>query len=655
VSFRGRLRLFFALIVILPMIALALVLFTLSERSETGKVDAAVSTGVEVAFEVHDEETQQAGLAAQRVATDPAVRAVLTGAAGGGLDALVNGDVVAVEVRSPDGEVLERAGSDTAVAARATAVDDEAGRELGLLTVSVTEAGELAERVRALSGEDVSLFRDGSNLAHTLPDGVAAVSRSSLGAVGEPVSFEEDGRSYRGRVELIDPAVGPTLEIAVFEPAAQLEDTVNRNRFLIAVLLLVFLVAALVAATLVSRSLTGQIGAFLDAARRLARGDFREPVPVHGNDEFAQLGREFNSMSVQLETNIQEVERKRGELEDTIRRVGEALATALDRQGVVDLAVRQAVDACEADACRARPLDPQIFTPCQAGSSSPDLEEAIEAAERAAFAISPEIGPELIEALEADAEPRAARRHRAVASEASGSHALTVAMRAISAGPEFLGALSIARRGRPFSQSEQELLEYLAGQAVVSIENATLHETVERQAVTDSLTGLANARAFFSTLDAELERNRRFGDPVGLVIADLDDFKNVNDTHGHQQGDEVLAQVAAVLREASRDIDTVARYGGEELAVVLPQTDAAGAALLAERMREAIERLEVPRVTGRGGLRVTASLGVASLPASASDRDGLVAAADAALYRAKRAGKNRVEVAQPAQASGSAV
>jgi diguanylate cyclase (GGDEF)-like protein len=218
--------------------------------------------------------------------------------------------------------------------------------------------------------------------------------------------------------------------------------------------------------------------------------------------------------------------------------------------------------------------------------------------------------------------------------------------------PEYLGVLSIARRGREFSREEEELLEYLAGQAIVSIENASLHATVERQAVTDELTGLANARAFRSILDREIERSRRFQTPLGLVMADLDNFKQVNDRHGHPQGDEVLASVAAVLRDLSRDIDAPARYGGEELAVVLPQTDAEGAALLAERMREAVERLRVPRVTGRGSLRVTASFGVASMPESASDREKLVAAADAALYRAKRGGKNRVVRAERVAAAG---
>ena len=193
-------------------------------------------------------------------------------------------------------------------------------------------------------------------------------------------------------------------------------------------------------------------------------------------------------------------------------------------------------------------------------------------AERAAFAISPEVGAELIDALDGESTQPPERR-RAVASEARGTYALTVVLRHVVGPPEYLGALSIARRGRPFDRTEAELLEYLAGQAVVSIENANLHETVERQAVTDELTGLANVRAFWAILRRELERNRRFGSSLGLVMIDIDDFKQVNDRHGHQQGDEVLAQVAEILRRLSRDIDAPARYGGEELAVILPETE----------------------------------------------------------------------------------
>jgi diguanylate cyclase (GGDEF)-like protein len=653
-SFRGRLRLFFVLIVILPMIALAIVLFVLTTRSETGKADAGLAAGMRTAFAVHEGQARQTADEARRVASDPELRAALVedrlSAARRRIRELIGGNVEAIEIRSPSGELLAGAGSSSAVAPRGTTVEREDGRELAVLRVFATEAADLAGRVRQLSGLDASVYRRRRGLATTLD---APPPRAAHGATGGPREFEVDGAEYRGTVEPIAEPGGPPIEVAVSQPAEALNDRIMRNQVLIAALLGLFLILALVSALVIGRSLTGQIGQFLAAAKRLARGDFRHPVPVHGNDEFAQLGREFDSMSSQLSGKIDEVERRRSELEETIRRVGEALATGLDRHGVMELAVRQAVDACEAESGRALTLDTSIFNGCEAGRSDPALEEALEASERAAFAISPEVGAELLDALDTEGgQVLHSGRRRAVASEARGTHALTVVLRHVVGPPEYLGALSIARKGRPFGRTEAELLEYLAGQAVVSIENASLHATVERQAVTDELTGLANTRAFWSILGRELERSRRFGSPVGLVMLDIDDFKHVNDRHGHQQGDEVLAHVASVLRGLSRDIDAPARYGGEELAVILPETDLSGVTQAAERMRVAVERMQVPAVGGRGSLRVTASFGVAVSADGADTPDALVSAADTALYRAKRAGKNRVEWALGAEEPG---
>lgn len=263
----------------------------------------------------------------------------------------------------------------------------------------------------------------------------------------------------------------------------------------------------------------------------------------------------------------------------------------------------------------------------------------------------PEVGTELLEQVDPEASPPEQRR--ANEGQAGDSHALAMPMRArlgTRSSAQYVGVISIARRERAFSRAEGKLLEYLAGQAVVSIENSDMHETVQHQAVTDELTGLANVRQLHGVLDNEIERARRFGHPLGLVMLDVDDFKQVNDAFGHPQGDEVLAAVAAALRELSRDIDEPARYGGEEMAVVLPQTDINGAVQLAERMRETVERLQIPRLDGDGQLQVTASFGVASIPDSAADKGNLIAAADAALYHAKRAGKNRVQVAEPVAA-----
>jgi diguanylate cyclase (GGDEF)-like protein len=211
---------------------------------------------------------------------------------------------------------------------------------------------------------------------------------------------------------------------------------------------------------------------------------------------------------------------------------------------------------------------------------------------------------------------------------------------------ETIGAVSIARRGSAFTAEQRDLFVYLTRQTAVSIENADLHTRIQRQAITDELTGLSNVRHFHELLDQEIERAQRFNNHIGLVMVDIDNFKSVNDTHGHPQGDLVLKEIARVLTEQVRDIDFPARYGGEEMSVILPQTDIAGAAMLAERMREAIEQLEVRRLDGQGVLKLTASFGVAAVPGSATDKRHLIAVADEALYRAKHGGKNRVERAE---------
>jgi diguanylate cyclase (GGDEF)-like protein len=158
------------------------------------------------------------------------------------------------------------------------------------------------------------------------------------------------------------------------------------------------------------------------------------------------------------------------------------------------------------------------------------------------------------------------------------------------------------------------------------------------------LTGLANHGRFQELLSAEIEQVRRYHHPIGLIMVDIDDFKAVNDTYGHHQGDSVLRHVAGVLRENSRDADSPARDGGEELSLIFPHTDLEGAHAIAERIRAAVEELRVPRTDGTGVLRVTASVGVTA--STAGHKDALIAEADAALYEAKRRGKNRTVSAE---------
>jgi diguanylate cyclase (GGDEF)-like protein len=315
---------------------------------------------------------------------------------------------------------------------------------------------------------------------------------------------------------------------------------------------------------------------------------------------------------------------ERARLEHAIRRIGETFASNLDRDGLLEIVVRTAVDAVDAEYGRAvtrlGPDGPVLE--CAASGRRGFLDEAIGTAERMAHQSG---------------------RSEQVALD--GQRALAVALGPAVAGPRVV--VSVARAGQEFTAGERDLFDYLAREAAVSLENVDLHELVQRQAVTDELTGLSNHRHFQEVIGKEVERAGRFGHSVGLIMFDLDDFKRINDTFGHQQGDLVLREVGRMVRESSREIDEPARYGGEEIAIALPEADLQGAFRLAERMRDAIAALEIPRLDGRGGLRISASFGVAALPETASDRAQLVAAADAALYGAKRMGKNRIEGAEP--------
>jgi diguanylate cyclase (GGDEF)-like protein len=167
------------------------------------------------------------------------------------------------------------------------------------------------------------------------------------------------------------------------------------------------------------------------------------------------------------------------------------------------------------------------------------------------------------------------------------------------------------------------------------------HERAEEEAITDELTGLSNHRRFRQILGKEVERAKRFDRPLSVVMLDLDDFKEINDTYGHLQGDQVLREVGRVLRHESREVDEPARYGGEEFAIALPETRIDGAMEVGERIRRRLDGMRIPLDGLNREITVRASVGVAGSPETPLDVKTLVKAADQALYRAKQQGKNR--------------
>jgi diguanylate cyclase (GGDEF)-like protein len=307
-------------------------------------------------------------------------------------------------------------------------------------------------------------------------------------------------------------------------------------------------------------------------------------------------------------------------LDRAIHRIGEAFGSRVDREALVNIGLRTAVEALGAELGRANLASGTI----EVGSGSTAAAAAAEEA----------------------AQRGGALRMTVLGNDVAMAHPLTGGGRASTT-----EVLVVARSTRPFTQEEQALFAYLAQQTALAIENVELHQQLRRQATVDEVTGLSNHRRFQEALEHEVARTRRSGLPTGLALVDLDDFKAINDTYGHQLGDTVLESVAQVIRKACRSTDEPARYGGDELAVVLPETDLAGAWTIGESIRRAVAQLELTLPDG-APLRATISVGVSALESGEGDASALIEAADIALYDAKRAGKNRTRSTGWARGAG---
>ncbi|HEX2015258.1 MAG TPA: diguanylate cyclase [Solirubrobacteraceae bacterium] len=631
-SFRTRLTLFFVLIVIVPMISVTLVLFRLISDNESAKSDAPLATRVEAVANLYNLGVLRSDAVLRRIAADRGLATALARRDGQILTRRavrlsgVYGAARLVILR--DRRVVVDVGDHTAVSPAARDLRGADGRALGQMEVSSLTARDYIEQARSIVADprgrthfEVAIGRRGRLVQASIP----GVSAAVLGRLGRT---RIAGRDYRVASVDLPGFRGIPLRISVLTDLRATSGNVASAQRLAGAILAGFFLLAFACAVLVSRSLQQQIARFLQAARSLGGGDFGSRVPVDGRDEFAALGNEFNKMSDQLAARLEELRQQRTRLEGSLRRIGETFASNLDREALLRIVLSTAVDGVDAQVGRGTSRR-EPGAPLEERARVGDL-EGLE---------------DLLTQTEQEVEKAAAPREMAAGGAFALGHPLLAEGEDRDGRGKVLGTICVARR-REFSRPERELFHYLAGQAAISIENVQLHETVQRQAVTDELTGLYNHRRFQEALAQEVERSKRFDQDMGLVMIDIDNFKRVNDTYGHQQGDLVLREVARTLREYSREIDSPARYGGEELAVVLPQTDLEGTYNLAERVRTGIEQLELPLLDGSGTMSVTASLGVAALPGSGSEPHELVAVADAALYEAKHSGKNRTVRAQ---------
>jgi diguanylate cyclase (GGDEF)-like protein len=582
-SFKLRLVTYFVLLALVPLLAASWAFSEVSTNSELANTDARLNAALRVAVRDY----------AQTISNDAAATAKSLANATSVQRAFLTRDRAALIRLSKEiphtafyshGQLL--AGTDAPdLSAQRLSVVTAKGKEIGRIVVWLPLDNALLLELRDNSGlerGDILLLSTGGQ--------IVAGPRALLGGRQVPGERSRYVRYAGSEYRAVSTALlsgSPAVTLVALTPKSAIRSAVDdlRKRFLL------FAFAAMAVVALLSwvlgRTIVRSLRELADAAGAVARGEFRQRVPVRGRDEFAALGRAFNEMSEQISA-------ERGRVQEAVDRFGKALAATHDPFALLNVIVESAVEA----------------TGAAGGRLIVDGREQARAGD-------PDHGGKPLE---------------------------------IPLGPE--GSentmLLLTPDGPDFRDQSRELAQWLGSQAAVALENVRLHRIVERQASTDGLTDLANRRHFEEALAGEISRGERFGGMLALVLADLDDFKQVNDLYGHQTGDDVLRAFADVLRETVRDIDLAARYGGEEFAVLLPQTDLDGAERLAQRLRETMASRRLTLEPG-ATFTVTASFGVASFP-EASTPAALFAAADEALYRAKSEGKNRVVSADAPEA-----
>jgi diguanylate cyclase (GGDEF)-like protein len=403
--------------------------------------------------------------------------------------------------------------------------------------------------------------------------------------------------------------------------------------------LLIAIIGTTLLATYLSRLLTRELAELSEGARAIAEGRFDMPIPVRTKDEVGELATAFNEMRDKLSVSYSQLSSSRDQLQRAVRRVGETLRSTHDMKSMLESILNTASDAVGADAAALWMFTPtrDALQPTRMVGMGDDQPLPVAIGEGVVGFVAERATPVL---LPSSGGPRPGRN------EPPFPVAIAVPLYSED---RIMAVLAAYRNdaGAPFTAEDLETVVFLAEQGGVAVENVRLHEEAQRLSLTDGLTGTWNRRYFQMQFRQVLATATRFERPFSLLMLDLDHFKELNDSQGHQRGDAVLIEFSKRVKQSLREVDTFARYGGEEFICLLSETDAEGALTTGQKIREAIRSVPFGG-PGDEPVKVTVSIGGAAYPQHGNSFHELVEAADRALYRAKEGGRDRVEMSEDA-------
>jgi diguanylate cyclase (GGDEF)-like protein len=403
-------------------------------------------------------------------------------------------------------------------------------------------------------------------------------------------------------------------------------------------LVLVALLGTTALAYLLARLITQPLGEVAEGAKAIAEGRFDHQIPERSRDEVGQLATAFNDMTDRLKHTVTELSSSRDQLQKAVHRVGETLRSTHDMGQMLESILNTAVDSVAGDAgvlWRFTPTRDAMY-PSAVNGLTLDATKAISVGEGAVGFAAERAANVLLPAHENNV--------RSSSKEPDFPNVIAIPL---FSQDRVAGVLAVYREAdRPaFSQKDVDTVLFLAEQGGVAIENVQLHEEARRLSLTDGLTGVWNRRFFQMQFRQVLATAMRFDRPFSILMLDIDHFKDVNDTHGHQRGDAILVEFSQRVSRTVREVDTFARYGGEEFICLLSETELAGALTTAEKICDVI-RSETFGALGEPPVSLTVSIGVASYPNHGDSFRTLVENADQALYGAKEGGRDRVVSAE---------